>query len=68
MSMHASKISALMGIGQNCATIVPKAVLLSKTPKKGQFWRIYSTRAYIMVSLSYTSRMEVREDHRTGNK
>lgn len=57
-----------MGIGQNRATMVCKADLLSKTPKKGQFWRIYSTRAYIMVSLSYTSRMEVRQDHRTGNK
>lgn len=66
--MRESKFAALMGIGQNRATMVCKADLLSKTPKKGQFWRIYSTRAYIMVSLSYTSRMEVRQDHRTGNK
>lgn len=66
--MRVNEKSAHMGSGQNCATMVCKADLLSKTPKKGQFWRIYSTRAYIMVSLSYTSRMEVRQDHRTGNK
>lgn len=37
-----------------------------KTPLLGAFWRTYSARAYIMVSLSYTSRREVRQDPITG--
>ena len=68
MSMRESKFAALMGMSQNRSTTHCKAVKRSKTAGNSQFWRTYSARAYMMVSLSYTSRMEVRQDHRTGNK
>lgn len=68
MFMHVSKYAALMGMNKNRVTDMYKADSVQKTPKNMRFWRIYCVRACIMVSLSYTSRMEVRQDHKTGNK
>ena len=57
-----------MGIVKNLATICYSIMLCKNAQRNTAFWRIYSARAYMMVNLSYTSRMEVRQDHRTGNK
>lgn len=57
-----------MGIVKNLATICCSIMLCKNAQRNTAFWRIYSARAYMMVNLSYTSRMEVRQDHRTGKR
>ena len=59
-------IDALMGRDSIRVTDTCNADSLNKTPRNGAFWRIYSACAYIMVSLSYTSCKEVRQDPITG--
>lgn len=51
-----------MGRKKNRTTNVRGVDLRKKTPLNCAFWRIYSACAYIMVSLSYTSCKEVRQD------
>lgn len=56
------KIDALIGRKKSRTTNMRGADLAKKAPFNCSFWRIYSACAYIMVSLSYTSCKEVRED------
>ena len=51
-----------MGRKKNGATHSRSAETAVKAPAKDAFWRIYSACACIMVSLSYTSCKEVRQD------
>ena len=64
--MRVIEKSAHMVSSKNGITLHCRADLPQKTPKNGALWHTYSARVRVMVSLSYTSRREVRKDHKTG--
>ena len=66
MCMQLLRINAHKGSKENGLTHSCKAETVNKMPVFGAFWRTYSACAYIMVSLSYTSCKEVRQDPITG--
>ena len=64
--MQLLRINAHKGRKKNGLTHSCKAETANKMPVFSAFWRTYSACAYIMVSLSYTSCKEVRQDPITG--